>query len=177
MKNIIITLSLLLVASLGFSQVKVFTNGRTVIGDNTGITPTRPLDVNGSANVRGTTLDVGSGAVGTAAVTLNVGGGRAADGAGFIDFVTDVTAFPNAGFRFGRTRTGLTTLQHFGIRDFAFRSETAASQISFATNDGSTVAKRMVIRDNGNVGIGTPNPTSLLHVNGCLLYTSPSPRD
>ena len=34
-----------------------------------------------------------------------------------------------------------------------------------------------LIDSSGNVGIGLSNPNAKLHVNTCLLYTSPSPRD
>lgn len=133
--------------------------------------PLRDLDVDGDARFRGNTLDIGWGLSTNAAVTLNVGGGRTVDGASFIDVVSDQSDYPNAGFRFGRTGTGLTTLQHWGDRDFTFRAETELAAISFVTNDGATTAKRMIIKDTGNVGVGTTNPTSLLHVNGDIFYS------
>ena len=44
----------MLTASLGFSQVKVFSDGKTYIGDNTGVTSiVQPLVVNGSFNAKG----------------------------------------------------------------------------------------------------------------------------
>lgn len=144
------------------------------LGGDVGIgvsNPTRALHVDGSARFQGSTLDLGYQLASNAAITLNVGGGRTVNGSSFIDVVSDQSAYPNAGFRFGRTATGLTTLQHWGDRDCAFRAESLDGSISFATNDGTSVAKRLFIKDSGNVGVGVSNPTSLLHVGGDIFYS------
>ena len=65
MKNILITLSFLLFAGISFSQVKVFTDGKTYIGDNTGVaTPDEQLQVDGLWKADAGTIEA-TGASGT----------------------------------------------------------------------------------------------------------------
>ena len=54
MKNIILTLSLLMLASLGYSQIKVVTSGHVGIGNST---PVEQLDVDGGVKIGTTTTD------------------------------------------------------------------------------------------------------------------------
>ena len=105
MKNIILLFGFMLTVSLGFSQIKVEASGDVGIG---GISnPLEALDVNGKLKVRGTSLEIGKDA-GSNGVTCKVGGSRTANGAAFIDLVSDVGNYPNYGFRFTRTGNGAT---------------------------------------------------------------------
>ena len=156
MKNIILTLSLLMVVSLGYSQIKVETSGNVGIG---GISnPTTALDVNGDMKVLGNSFEIGRDA-GAQGVILNVGGNRSADGAATFDLIADVTNFPNYGFRFARTANGSTQMIHRGSSTFAIKTADAAN-VSFFTNS----IERIRVKFDGNIGIGVSNPTHLLTV-------------
>tara|TARA_Y100000593_G_scaffold92116_1_gene182725 strand:- start:55 stop:1761 length:1707 start_codon:yes stop_codon:yes gene_type:complete len=45
------------------------------------------------------------------------------------------------------------------------------AELSFYTSDGTSIAERMIIKKDGNVGIGTTSPYSLFHVHGKAFGT------
>ncbi len=63
------------------------------------------------------------------------------------------------------TDNEITPRQQIVSSAFAFRAKVAESL-------GTNGASSLTALDNGNVGIGTANPTSLLHVNGAVTGTS-----
>ncbi len=74
---------------------------------------------------------------------------------------------------YGITSSGYTQAPILSNRAFfgSYQADTviwtqSANDILFATNGLSTATERMRIKSNGNVGIGTPNATSVLHVVG-----------
>ncbi|MEW5951707.1 MAG: hypothetical protein GX447_01505 [Elusimicrobia bacterium] len=70
----------------------------------------------------------------------------------------DNTCFTSAGV--GTAVGGITSISDANI--IADDDQNGSGQILFRTNNSD----KMVILNNGNVGINIPNPTSLLHVNG-----------
>jgi len=50
--------------------------------------------------------------------------------------------------------------------------ENSVSELSFSTNTGSGITEKMRIQADGNVGIGTDAPSSLLHVNGSARFNT-----
>ncbi len=162
MKNIIVILALGLFAFQANAQLKVISNGKVGIA---GITnPQFECEVDGRLKVHGNELEVGS-SVSTGAVAIKLGGGRATDGPANFDLVSDVSAFPNFGFRFNRATGGSTTMTHNGTAPFQIRALDAAD-ILFLTN-GNLV---MNVDQSEQVGIGIGNPQSLLHVNGDIRH-------
>jgi hypothetical protein len=98
-----------------------------------------------------------------------------AQGAGLNFYKARVTAATPTSVNTHDAMGGLIGFQHNGtsyigtaaMRFFADSPNTG--RIVFQTNGGSGFANRMVIKSDGNVGIGTLLPTALLSVNGKIL--------
>ena len=159
-----IYLTLLSIAPICLNaQVHVIApNGHTGIGTDT---PTEKLEVEGNVKVNGTKLQVGANATGV--VTMELGEGRATDGSVSMDLVSDKSLYPNYGCRFNRDGGGTSRFTHRGAKPLWFLGQDAGSTIKFATE----FTTRMVILQDGRVGIGTntPNAGTKLHVNGTAV--------
>ena len=136
MKNILCTLSLLLVASLGYSQLKVITTGEVGIGTTT---PTEKLEVDGDIKSTGAIYEKTGGSA-----TLLA---ERTDGAGFL-----IGAGGNCGVTFDK------------LFKFQFRRATRAQVQSKLLTVGS--AGFTLIGADGKFGIGDDNPINKLHVKG-----------
>ncbi len=148
---------------MAFAQVYVVAPaGNTGVGTNA---PTQKLDVDGNAIVRGNFLNVGTEA-GSAAAYLRVGTGRSGNGVAAVDCISNPTAYPLYGYRFGQTGTGSTVMFHRGTSPWLMQATEAAS-IFFRT--AST--NRMGILGNGNVTIGSVADNGLLSVAGDIYTT------
>jgi hypothetical protein len=153
MKNILFTFCFLLIASLGFSQVKVFANGKTYIGNNAGITnPDGQLQVDGNATAEGLTVR----RTGTSASAI-----FERDGGGFAAMV--LGAGSNAGFTVDRD-------YKFEIRmnsraAVLGRAISAGTRLITGLDDGTGVQGGMV----GIGAVGTPQYK--LHVAGDIFHT------
>ena len=161
MKNIILTLSLLMVVSLGYSQIKVVTSGNVGVGGVNN--PQEALDVDGDVQIRGKTLKLGEG-MGSGIAAVRMGFGRTVNGSTTFDLISDVNNYNIYGFRFTRNSLGSTQLLHRGNKAFNVITQDGA-RVRFEI--GSTEAMR--IEDDLRVGIGTNNPNALLHVNGDIM--------
>jgi hypothetical protein len=117
-------------------------------------------------------------------VYLSAGGYYSASGGNSYSYVTDLyggntyvddlMSIGNNWLRTGES-TGSVPVAALGTAEILLGAGNVANNgnygyISFATGGvrGGTPVGRMMIADNGNVGIGTANPTRLLHVAGTI---------
>ncbi len=150
----------------GGSFVNTTSNERMRINSsgNVGIGTTSPnakLEVAGSTRITGSGLDVGYGNNGTNYV--QVGFGRTTNGYALIDLIGDST-YTDYGFRILRNNSGPNTdtdILHRGTGDLDLKT-IDAGDIGFHT----TSIQRMIVKSNGDVGIGTTNPQEKVHVSG-----------
>ena len=93
------------------------------------------------------------------------------NGTAFISVRTAETQNNTAGIAFDTgttTPTGVGSTKTLGYMLGKVMNSSGALQgeLQFWTNDGDSLAQRMVITEAGNVGIGSDNPSTLIHVNG-----------
>ena len=137
---------------------------------NVGIGTTSPnakLEVAGSTRITGTGLDVGYGNNGTN--YFQAGYGRTTNGYALLDLIGDAT-YTDYGFRILRNNTGPNTdtdIIHRGTGDLDLKT-VEAGDIGFHT----TSIQRMIVKSDGDVGIGTTNPSQKLHVVGRVASTA-----
>lgn len=145
MKNLFLLLLVAMVATTSYGQLKVFSNGDTYVGDNTGVTaPAETLEVNGLVQNKGETiLTTGS----SATVLVNrTDAAIMAFGAGI-----------RTGFAFDATSA------------FEVRSN---SRAIIENRSLTTGALRFFVNGaDGRTGIGTQAPTAKLHVIGNIFTT------
>lgn len=143
---------------------KLHVSGNGYFSGNVGIGTTSPnekLEVNGSVRVTGAGLDVGYG--NNSNNFVQIGNGRTTNGFAFIDLIGDTT-YSDYGFRISRNNGGANTntdLIHRGT-GFLNLNATQAGGITLKTSN----VERVRVNSSGNVGIGTTNPTTKLHVLG-----------
>ena len=93
----------------------------------------------------------------TSNIFLDVDGTNTVGGGGTIIFGTSASA-------------GTVTDYNAKIQGVRSSLDNGSSDLQFytthVTNDGAASVQRMVIKDSGNVGIGTDSPASILHVEG-----------
>ena len=137
---------------------------------NVGIGTTSPnakLEVAGSTRITGTGLDVGYGNNGTN--YFQAGYGRTTNGYALLDLIGDAT-YTDYGFRILRNNGGPNTdtdIIHRGTGDLDLKT-VEAGDIGFHT----TSIQRMIVKSDGDVGIGTTNPSQKLHVVGRVASTA-----
>jgi hypothetical protein len=131
---------------------------------NVGIGTTSPnaeLEVAGSVRVTGQGLDVGYGSNSTN--YLQVGYGRTTNGYAVLDLIGDAT-YTDYGFRILRSNSGPNTdtdIIHRGTGDLDLKT-VEAGDIGFWT----TSTQRMIVKSNGDVGVGTNLPDARLEIAG-----------
>lgn len=132
--------------------------GRMGIGTTS---PNEKLEVNGSVRVTGAGLDVGYG--NNSNNFVQIGNGRTTNGFAFIDLVGDTT-YSDYGLRLVRNNGGANTnseIIHRGTGALNL-NVTQAGSITLKTSN----VERVRVNSSGNVGIGTTNPRTKLHVLG-----------
>lgn len=151
----------------GTERMTVTATGQVGIGTNT---PNVRLDVMGRINSNGEEMYSGFWAYGAASSSANLC-------PTFIGLKSRgtlaVPTYSVNGDRLGLLsfRTAQNTVQGASIEAYATQTHTAAasgSSLRFYTipNGATTQSQRMVIDDNGYVGIGETNPTAPLHIAG-----------
>jgi hypothetical protein len=123
--------------------------------------PNAKLEVDGSVRVTGGGIDVGYGNNGTN--YLQVGYGRTTNGYAVLDLIGDAT-YTDYGFRILRNNTGPNTdtdILHRGTGDLDLKT-IEAGDIGFWT----TSSQRMIVKSDGDVGIGTTDPQAKLEIAG-----------
>ena len=145
-------------------KMVIESNGDVGIGTTS---PNAKLEVNGSTRITGAGLDVGYGNNGTNYV--QVGYGRTTNGFALLDLIGDST-YTDYGFRILRNNGGPNTdtdIIHRGTGDLDLKT-VEAGDIGFHT----TSIQRMIVKSDGDVGIGTTNPSQKLHVVGRVASTA-----
>jgi hypothetical protein len=145
------------------TRMTIHASGMVGIGTSA---PLAKLDVAGDANIRGTNVECGSDA-GTGIANITIGAGRTADGQASFQLVSDQSSYSDWGVKFARFGNGFSRFTHRGTNAFQFMSEGAAN-IGFLTN---STLRMTVEHTTGDVGIGTSNPASRLHVAGDIFAT------
>ena len=103
--------------------------------------------------------------------TLEIGLGTTTNQFAHIDLVGDTT-YSDYGFRIIRGNTGAnatSVMQHRGTGELTIQAQDAAA-IAFDTNS----LRRLHITSDGNVGIGTSNPGSKVHIQRSAVANAPS---
>ena len=160
MKQIILSLSLILIVGMSFGQIKVISNGNVGIGGLD--SPSDALEVNGDVTTHGAKFNVAEGITSGTAI-LNIGKGRTNTSIASIDMYNKPGGF---GFRFSRSGNGATTLTHNGEKPIQFKYLTQGAKIQFLGFGG----EHMRIESGGFIGMGVGNPQAKLHVNGDIMY-------
>ena len=141
-------------------STKMVINGSGNVGIGT-TNPNEKLEVNGSVRVTGAGLDVGYG--NNSNNFVQIGNGRTTNGFAFIDLVGDTT-YSDYGLRLVRNNGGANTnseIIHRGTGALNL-NVTQAGSITLKTSN----VERVRVNSSGNVGIGTTNPRTKLHVSG-----------
>jgi len=131
-KNLTVTLSLLLAVQFSFAQLRVTKTGGHV---GIGLTnPTQKLDVNGNALIRGGLLRVGTNQENGSSV-IDLGNQRTIDGTSAINLYSKTGDKFKARFFTKTTDEGIyeTSLMHYGDGDFAMRAWDSNASIKFIT--------------------------------------------
>jgi len=161
----------------GAEKFRVNSSGSVGIGTTS---PTQKLEVNGNIRADGS-FNVGGTIVVTSTRGFNAADGTAAApthtfhsdqdtgmyriGANHLGFATGGSSRWSIDSAGGITQNGGSNYDYSGGGNFSIRHLTASQNITFATKDsGGTLAEKMRIRGDGNVGIGTSAPLFKLHV-------------
>lgn len=156
MKNLILTMCLLFIVSLTYSQLHVVKQPSGYVGIGTD-EPAQRLDVNGDLAVRGDNPKHAKAQIG-----LN----RTGNGYAKIELLPWSVSSTFVG-KF-ETFQGTTSLEHRGGGNFEFRNHIYKSYMRFIVNYQNAAKEALTIAPNGTVGIATnsPNLSYELHVNG-----------
>jgi len=164
-KNLIVTLSLLFAVQYSFAQLRVTKpSGYVGIGVET---PVQKLDVNGSALFRGGSLRLGANQDG--ASVLDLGNWRSVDGVSAFNLYSKTGEGFKARLLTGTNNAGLdySALMHYGDGNFTMRAWNSNASINFVTmKSNGSPSVSLVVKPEGEIGIGTKNPEAKLHVNG-----------
>lgn len=125
---------MLLSFGMSYAQIKVVApNGDVGIGTSS---PGEKLDVDGDVKIRGLDLSIGSNAnTFNDEVALQLGDGRGADGKVSFQLISDVTAYPDWGFRFVRFNNGFTNLDHRSTNNVVFDAKDGGSFVYSTTSN------------------------------------------
>ncbi len=137
------------------------------------------VDMSGDLVVRGTIRNDDTGAVDMSGDLVVQGGDLVVRGSMDIEKPIDITAYGygtyvmnfktyySPAFDKGTIKSAIIS----GVSDKQSQ-RTDNGYLAFATADSGALHQRMRIEKNGNVGIGTTNPTYTLYVSGSLYYSS-----
>ncbi|MDC0061237.1 hypothetical protein OAJ26_00135 [bacterium] len=167
----------LIVRNGGSEHFRVRSNGNVGIGESS---PGQKLQVNGNIRADGN-FNIGGTVVVTSTRGINAADGTASApthtfhsdqdtgmyrvGANHLGFATGGSSRWSIDSSGGITQNGGSNYDYSGGGNFSIRHLTASQNITFATKDsGGTLAEKMRIRGDGNVGIGTTSPSKKFEV-------------